>query len=187
MVQLTRIYTKSGDKGKTSLGNGKRVQKSSIRIDAIGTVDELNCSLGLVLLHLEKSDIYDLILKIQNDLFDVGADLCLPEEKYDFDPLRITPQYTDYLEQMIDHYNASLNPLASFILPGGSAASSYIHLSRAIARRAERLVCALKEIEDLSQPLVIYLNRLSDLLFVLGRYLNDKGTNDILWIPGGVK
>lgn len=187
MVQLTRIYTKSGDKGKTSLGNGKRVQKSCIRIDAIGTVDELNCSLGLVILHLEKGNISDLILKIQNDLFDLGADLCVPEEKLDYEPLRITPSYTDYIEQMIDFYNASLSPLNSFILPGGSAASSYIHLSRATARRAERLVCALKETEDLSQSVVIYLNRLSDLLFVLGRYLNNKGTDDVLWIPGGVK
>lgn len=192
MVQLTRIYTKSGDKGKTSLGNGKRVLKSSLRINAIGTVDEANSFLGVALMRIKDEDTRALILKIQNDLFDVGADLCLPEtgEKIDYEPLRVTSKQVDNLEEKIDFYNASLSPLKSFILPGGSDAASYMHLCRTVVRRAERYVCAIVEEEGnatcVSKMVVQYLNRLSDLLFVLARILNNNGQNDVLWIPGGI-
>lgn len=192
MVQLTRIYTKSGDKGKTSLGNGKRVLKSSLRINAIGTVDEANSFLGVALMRIKDEDTRALILKIQNDLFDVGADLCLPEtgEKIDYEPLRVTSKQVENLEEKIDFYNASLSPLKSFILPGGSDAASYMHLCRTVVRRAERYVCAIVEEEGnatcVSKMVVQYLNRLSDLLFVLARILNNNGKNDVLWIPGGI-
>ena len=191
MVQLTRIYTKSGDKGKTSLGNGKRVLKSSLRINAIGTVDEANSFLGVALMHIKDDDTRALVLKIQNDLFDVGADLCLPDtaEKIDYEPLRVTKQQVDNLETKIDFYNASLSPLKSFILPGGSDAASYMHLCRTVVRRAERYVCAIVEEEGdekyVSKLVVQYLNRLSDLLFVLARIVNNNGKNDVLWVPGG--
>jgi cob(I)alamin adenosyltransferase len=192
MVQLTRIYTKSGDKGKTSLGNGKRVLKSSSRIHAIGTVDEANSFLGVALMHIQEDKMRYIILKIQNDLFDVGADLCLPEtaEKIDYQPLRVTKQQVDFLEKKIDFYNAALLPLQSFILPGGSEASSYMHLCRTVVRRAERYVCSIAEEEAehdkfVSQLVIQYLNRLSDLLFVLARIHNNNGKNDVLWIPGG--
>lgn len=191
MVQLTRIYTKSGDKGTTSLGNGKRVLKSSLRINAIGTVDEANSFLGVALMHIKDEDIQALILKMQNDLFDVGADLCLPEtaEKIDYKPLRVTQKQVNNLEEKIDFYNARLAPLKSFILPGGCDAAAYMHLCRTVVRRAERYVCAIVEEEGdkkcVSQLVVHYLNRLSDLLFVLARILNNDGKNDVLWIPGG--
>ena len=193
MVQLTRIYTKSGDKGKTSLGNGKRVLKSSLRINAIGTVDEANSLLGVALIHIQEDKMRQLILKIQNDLFDVGADLCLPEvvEKLDYEPLRVRKEQVDFLEGKIDFYNAELLPLQSFILPGGSEASSYMHLCRTVVRRAERYVCAIAEEEGdekcVSQLVVQYLNRLSDLLFVLARINNNNGKNDVLWVPGGAQ
>ncbi|MBP9752712.1 MAG: cob(I)yrinic acid a,c-diamide adenosyltransferase [Proteobacteria bacterium] len=188
MVLLSSIYTRSGDKGKTSLGNGERVLKSSIRINAIGTVDELNSFIGLSLLEDMPDDIVLLFKKIQNNLFDVGADLCMPDldGKLDFAPLRITQDQIDFLETQIDYYNAYLSPLNSFVLPGGSKQSGYLHVLRTIARRAERLVCQIgDERPDHSPFLVIsYLNRLSDLFFVLARFLNDKGQNDVLWEPG---
>lgn len=180
VVQLTRIYTKGGDKGKTSLGNGKRVLKSSPRIEAIGQVDEVNAFIGLCA-H-EPSPICNFLKKIQMDLFDLGADLCMPD--LDEAKLRITPDHVQMLEDMIDHYNQDLAPLNSFVLPGGSLLSSYLHIARTTTRRAERFLCSLQESEPLNPQTIIYLNRLSDLLFVLGRYMNDKGSKDVLWIPG---
>ncbi|MBX9976788.1 MAG: cob(I)yrinic acid a,c-diamide adenosyltransferase [Alphaproteobacteria bacterium] len=187
MVVLSKIYTKTGDKGKTGLGNGKRVPKSSLRIDVIGAVDEANAALGLCRLHASHNKESDILLyHLQNDLFDVGADLCLPEG----DGLRIAPSQVKFLEQTIDYYNSSLPSLRSFILPGGSALSSYFHLARTIVRRAERLTCALQEklVSDkepeLNSEIIKYLNRLSDLLFVLCRVANHNGENDVLWVPG---
>lgn len=190
MVQLTRIYTKTGDKGKTSLGNGTRISKTDIRIEAIGSIDEINSFVGVAVLFVEDQEILKLLYLIQNNLFDIGADLCLPEsdDQLDYKPLRINTNQTTYLEKMIDLYNADLKSLKSFILPGGTKASSFLHLARTITRRAERLLCHLKE--DLSEKdacvlnVLAYINRLSDLFFVLCRFLNDKGANDVLWEPG---
>jgi len=180
MVTLTRIYTKSGDKGKTSLGNGKRVAKHDLRIETIGTVDEANATIGLCRLH-SNSDMDKLLSCIQNDLFDVGADLCMPEG----DGLRIVEDQTFFLEKSIDQYNHDLAPLTSFVLPGGTPLATTLHLARTIVRRAERLACALKEESlSLNDELIRYLNRLSDLLFVLARIANNKGKDDVLWVPG---
>jgi len=188
MVQLTRIYTKSGDKGKTSLGNGQRIEKNSLRIEAIGSVDEVNSTIGLAILYCSEEPIKILLQKIQNNLFDMGADLCVPDldTELDYQPLRITQEQVDFLETQIDLYNAQLNPLTSFVLPGGTSASAYMHLCRTITRRAERIICALRDetSNDSINLVLCYINRLSDLFFVLGRYLNDKGKNDILWQPG---
>ncbi|CAO5682686.1 MAG: Cobalamin adenosyltransferase [Holosporales bacterium] len=188
MVQLTCIYTKSGDFGKTSLGNGERVLKSSTRIDAIGTVDELNSFLGLALTQKMPEKIEALLTSIQNNLFDLGADLCMPDldDHLDFKPLRITKEQVEKLESEIDTYNAYLSSLNSFVLPGGTKQSAYMHCLRTITRRAERIVCALHEDASKNSVLLMiaYLNRLSDLFFVLGRYLNNLGQDDILWKPG---
>lgn len=180
MVQLTRIYTKSGDKGKTSLGNGQRVPKSSMRIEVIGQVDEVNAFLGLCA--MEDSVAKDLFKAIQQDLFDLGADLCMPMAETK--TLRITPQHCDQLENTIDFYNKDLEDLKSFVLPGGSRLSSYLHITRTIVRRAERCLCALQAEEPINTFALVYLNRLSDLLFVLARYMNNKGVDDVLWVPG---
>lgn len=181
MVTLTRIYTKSGDKGKTSLGNGKRVTKNDLRIETIGTVDEANATIGLCRLHAN-GDIDKLLSRIQNDLFDVGADLCMPEGE----GLRIIKKQTLFLEKSIDQYNDDLAPLTSFVLPGGSLLATTLHLARTVVRRAERLACGLKEESPiLNEELIRYLNRLSDLLFVLARIANNKGIDDVLWVPGG--
>ena len=184
MVKLTKIYTRGGDKGQTSLGNGKRVAKHDLRVAAYGTVDEANAVIGLV--RLETEGKLDLLLgRIQNDLFDVGADLCTPEEadpKYP--PLRVTAAQVERLEQEIDHYNASLEPLTSFILPGGSRLAAEFHLARTVARRAERDMTALAEQEAVNAEAIKYVNRLSDLLFVLARHANDGGKADVLWVPG---
>ena len=180
MVQLTRIYTKSGDKGKTSLGNGQRVPKSSLRIEAIGQVDEVNAHLGLCA--GDESQAKDLLLAIQQDLFDLGADLCMPMGETQ--SLRITVQHCDQLEKMIDFYNQDLADLKSFVLPGGTPLSRYLHVTRTVVRRAERCLCALQDQEPINPQALVYLNRLSDLLFVLSRYMNDKGAGDVLWVPG---
>ena len=184
MVKLTKIYTRGGDKGQTSLGNGKRVAKHDLRVAAYGTVDEANAVIGLVRLDTEGE--LDLLLeRIQNDLFDVGADLCTPEEadpKYP--PLRITADQVERLEQEIDHYNAALEPLTSFILPGGTKLAAQFHLARTVARRAEREMTALAEQETVNTEAVKYVNRLSDLFFVLARHANDGGRADVLWVPG---
>lgn len=184
MVQLTRIYTRGGDKGKTALGNGSRVAKHAPRVAAYGTVDECNATIGLVRLHT--SDEADAMLaRIQNDLFDLGADLCTPEEEAPaYPPLRITASQVERLEQEIDAMNAELEPLQSFVLPGGTAASAHLHLARTVARRAEREVTALADEEAINPEAIRFINRLSDLLFVMGRYLNDKGSQDVLWVRG---
>ena len=184
MVQLTRIYTRGGDKGKTSLGNGSRVAKHAPRVAAYGTVDECNSVIGLVRLHT--SDEADAMLaRIQNDLFDLGADLCTPEEEAPaYPPLRITAAQVERLEQEIDAMNAELEPLQSFVLPGGTAASAHLHLARTVARRAEREMTVLADDEAINPEAVRFINRLSDLLFVMARFLNDKGRQDVLWVRG---
>lgn len=181
MVNLTRIYTRGGDKGKTSLGSGERVLKCDARIQAIGEVDEANAAIGWVRQHVEKS-VDTLLARIQNDLLDLGADLCIPEEKEGV--LRIIPSQVDFLEKKIDALNAQLMPLNSFVLPAGSPASSAFHMARTIVRRAERSLVALHKSQPINGEIVKYLNRLSDLLFVLGRHANDRGRKDVLWVPG---
>jgi cob(I)alamin adenosyltransferase len=187
MVFISRIYTKSGDQGETGLGNGTRVPKDHPRVAAYGTVDELNSVLGLLIAHDPARPETDLLRKVQNDLFDVGADLCLPESA-DEQPgqhLRVTAEQPARLEAAIDRLNASLSPLTSFVLPGGTPAAAWCHLARTVCRRAERAVVTLMASERVNSQVVIYLNRLSDLLFVLARVFNDGGRADILWQPGG--
>mgnify|MGYP002789910247 CR=1 FL=1 len=186
MVQLTRIYTKSGDKGKTGLGNNERVYKNSDRIEAIGEVDETNAFMGWAL-ELCEEKLKAILLRIQNDLFDLGADLCVPEtlEEASQNRLKITTEQVDYLEHQIDDLNAGLLPLTSFVLPGGSQASAALHMARTVTRRAERRVVTLSLKENINPEVVRYLNRLSDLLFVMARYVNAKmAQGDVLWIPG---
>ena len=187
MVKLTRIYTRGGDKGQTSLGNGARVPKHALRVEAYGTVDEANAILGMARLHTAELPATDAMLaRIQNDLFDLGADLCTPEEESPkYPPLRIVESQVERLEQEIDSLNAELAPLNSFILPGGSPAAAHLHLARTVARRAERQMTALAEHEAVGEAALKYINRLSDHLFVLARWLNAKGTADVLWVPGG--
>jgi cob(I)alamin adenosyltransferase len=186
MVKLTKIYTRGGDSGETSLGDGTRVAKSATRVAAYGDVDEANAILGIVRLHLTGLD-DEILARIQNDLFDIGADLCVPiTETPDYPPLRVTQAQIDWLEGQIDRMNAELAPLNSFILPGGSPAAAFLHQARTVVRRAERLVVTLlaEPGEAVNRLVLIYLNRLSDLLFVMSRYVNDKGANDVLWVPG---
>jgi len=190
MVQLTRIYTRGGDAGETSLGSGKRVPKYDTRVAAYGTVDETNSVIGVARLNVDSSsDIDDMLARVQNDLFDLGADLCTPESKSlsikdNNEALRIVESQVVRLEKEIDELNANLNPLKSFILPGGTAGASYLHLARTVARRAEREMVELATKETINPMALKYINRLSDHLFVLARHLNDRGTTDILWIPG---
>lgn len=190
MVLLSRIYTKTGDKGTTALGDGRRVPKHAPRIEAYGTVDELNAVLGLALLALEDAEGAALLKRIQNDLFDLGADLCVPERPgrragaRSAKRLRITEAHIRPLEEAIDRMNAALNPLKSFVLPGGTAASSWLHLARTVCRRAERRVVGLARRETINPQAIVYLNRLSDLLFVMARRANDGGRADVLWVPG---
>ena len=188
MVRLTRIYTRGGDKGETSLGDGTRVAKHSLRVEAFGTVDEANAAIGLARLHLD-GDEDAMLARIQNDLFDLGADLCRPEnlakeKKAGAPPLRLVEAQVLRLEREIDEMNAALQPLESFVLPGGSAASAYLHLARTIARRAERAMTTLAVKSPVNPIAIKYINRLSDHLFVLARYLNGRGKADILWRPG---
>jgi len=192
MVQLTRIYTRGGDMGVTSLGDGSRVAKQSLRVEAYGTVDEANAAIGIVRLHVAQTQYggeTDAMLgRIQNDLFDLGADLCVPEDgRRAAGRLRIAAAQVVRLESEIDAINAELAPLESFILPGGTPAAAYLHLARTMTRRAERLVCALAAAETINPEAVKYLNRLSDHLFVLGRRLNDNGARDVLWQPGATR
>ena len=184
MVKLTKIYTRGGDKGKTSLGNGKRVPKDDVRVEAYGDVDELNAIIGIARLHSYGSA--DAMLgRIQNDLFDLGADLCTPEEKDPkYPPLRIAAEQVERLENEIDSLNSELAPLNSFILPGGAAVSAHLHHARTVCRRAERRMVSLTESQNINYISISYINRLSDFLFVLARYLNEKGANDVLWVPG---
>jgi len=184
VVKLDKIYTRGGDKGYTSLGDGVRVSKHHLRIEAIGTVDEVNASIGLVRYYSDES-VKRILLDIQHDLFDVGADLCTPaKENPKREALRVQQSQIDRLEAIIDELNLKLEPLTSFILPGGSQVSSYLHLSRAIVRRGERVLAKLMDEEDINPLCFHYLNRLSDLLFVLCRHCNDGGKKDILWKPG---
>lgn len=189
MVRLNRIYTKTGDNGTTGLGDGSRVTKYDARVEAYGTVDEANAAIGLARLHTGDLPEVDAILgRIQNDLFDLGADLCTPvtTKPLGYEPLRIVETQVERLEAEIDAMNARLQPLKSFILPGGTPAAAYLHLARTISRRAERLMVELanKEGETVGGPALRYINRLSDLLFVLGRVANADGTKDVLWVPG---
>ncbi len=187
MVRLTRIYTRGGDKGETSLGDGSRVAKQSPRVEAYGTVDEANATIGLARLHVD-AEADAMLARIQNDLFDLGADLCTPEEgRRAAGALRIVAAQVARLEGEIDRMNAALRPLDSFILPGGTAAAAHLHLARTVTRRAERLVCALAAAEQVNPEAVKYLNRLSDHLFVLGRRVNDNGARDVLWQPGATR
>jgi cob(I)alamin adenosyltransferase len=184
MVQLTRIYTRGGDKGQTSLGDGSRVAKQSLRVAAYGTVDEANAAIGLARLHVD-GEADAMLARIQNDLFDLGADLCTPEEgRRAAGALRIVASQVKRLEREIDAINGGLQPLNSFVLPGGSAAAAYLHLARTVTRRAERLTCALAAEERVNPEAIKYLNRLSDHLFVLSRRVNDNGATDVLWQPG---
>lgn len=186
MVYLSRIYTKSGDHGDTGLGDGTRVPKDDPRVAAYGAVDELNSTLGVLLTQDLDVDLRELFRSVQNDLFDVGADLCVPQapDEAAGPKLRVRPEQAGRLESRIDHYNDGLKPLQSFILPGGHSAAAWCHLARTVCRRAERAVVTLARAETINAEIVVYLNRLSDLLFVLARHLNDRGQADVLWVPG---
>jgi cob(I)alamin adenosyltransferase len=187
MVKLTRIYTRGGDRGETSLGNGTRVAKHDPRVAAFGTVDEANAVIGLARLHTDAAA-DAMLARIQNDLFDLGADLCRPgDDPSEANTLRMQPAQVERLEDEIDRLNASLKPLHSFILPGGRPAAAYLHQARTVVRRAERLTTELASREPINPVAVQYLNRLSDHLFVLGRHLNDQGAADVLWAPGAYR
>jgi cob(I)alamin adenosyltransferase len=187
MVVLNRIYTRTGDDGSTALGTGERVPKTSPRIEAYGTVDEANAAIGLARLHTATADLVMLdamLARIQNDLFDLGADLCVPESKAGAERLRVVQPQVDRLEREIDALNEELPPLRSFVLPGGHPAAAHLHLARTVARRAERTMIKLAEGEEVSGPALRYINRLSDFLFVASRFVNAKAAGDVLWVPG---
>ncbi|MEM8572602.1 MAG: cob(I)yrinic acid a,c-diamide adenosyltransferase [Pseudomonadota bacterium] len=187
MVVLSRIYTRTGDKGETALGNGARVPKYSVRVAAYGTTDEANAAIGLARLHAE-GELDEALARIQNDLFDAGADLCTPDIENDataeYPRLRVVAAQVERLEAEIDAMNADLKPLRSFVLPGGSALAAHLHVCRTISRRAERLVVELSGMEAVNPEAVRYLNRLSDWFFVASRKANDNGASDVLWVPG---
>jgi cob(I)alamin adenosyltransferase len=184
MVRLNRIYTKTGDKGKTSLASGRRVNKDHIRIKSYGSIDELNSILGIVRQTISKKNV-KIIAEIQNDLFDLGADLATPIiTKPKFKPLRVTEKQVLRIEKRIDEYNKKIKPLSSFILPGGSTSASYLHNARTVARRAETNIVTLSAKEKVNPSALKYINRLSDLFFVLSRVENNYGKKDILWKPG---
>jgi len=188
MVKLNKIYTRTGDGGITGLVDGSRVGKADARIQAIGAVDEANCWIGFLVTNMEQSEHVPALFRIQNDLFDLGADLATPSENGDFRPsqieLRVTTSQIEWLEQQIDKLNQSLEPLSSFILPGGNESAARAHIARAAVRSAERAVALLSQDEPTNPAALAYVNRLSDYLFVLGRGLNDKGSADIKWVPG---
>jgi len=191
MVVLNRIYTRTGDAGDTALGTGERVSKAHLRIQAYGTVDETNATLGLVRLHTATAEMQKLdqmLARIQNELFDLGADLCVPDTGKDlgYEPLRILPKQYERIEAEIDDLNAELSPLRSFVLPGGHPAAAYLHLARTVCRRAERLVVELAahEGEHVSEGAIAYVNRLSDFFFVASRWANARAGGDVLWVPG---
>jgi cob(I)alamin adenosyltransferase len=187
MVVLSKIYTRTGDAGDTALGDGTRVAKHALRVSAYGTVDETNATLGLARLHAS-GDMDAALQRIQNDLFDLGADLCRPDMARDheagYTPLRIIDAQVDRLEAEIDAMNANLTTLRSFILPGGTALAAHLHLCRTVSRRAERLTVELATLEDINPAALRYLNRLSDWFFVASRIANDGGRGDVLWVPG---
>jgi cob(I)alamin adenosyltransferase len=187
MVRLTKIYTKTGDRGRTRLGDMSEVDKTDIRVEAYGSVDEANAVIGVARRAVEDEAVDALLARIQNEMFDLGADLCVPDtgEDLGYEPLRITAKQVEALESGIDHWNEKLAPLDSFILPAGSEAAARLHLARTVSRRAERRTVALQQIDDRLNPETVrYLNRLSDLLFVLARIANDDGRADVKWVPG---
>jgi cob(I)alamin adenosyltransferase len=190
MVILNKIYTRTGDDGTTGLGSGERVKKYDVRIAAYGTVDEANAAIGVARLHVQSREpiVDEMLARIQNDMFDLGADLCVPDrgEKPVHEPLRIAPAQVKRLENEIDQLNASLKPLRSFVLPGGSPAAAALHVARTVTRRAERhmVELAANPSEPVSDAALHYINRLSDFLFVASRYVNDRGAADVLWVPG---
>jgi cob(I)alamin adenosyltransferase len=192
MVVLNRIYTRTGDGGETALGSGERVSKADLRIEAYGTVDETNTVIGLVrqhTMHVKLAPLDQMLARIQNELFDLGADLCVPDrgQKLEWEPLRILASQAERLEQEIDQLNDALSPLRSFVLPGGTAAGAYLHQARTVCRRAERLMVALNGVEGevVSAAALSYVNRLSDFLFVASRWANAvAGDGDVLWVPG---
>ena len=189
MVVLSKIYTRSGDDGTTALGSGRRVAKHDLRVEAYGTLDETNAAVGLARLYTRDGppSLDAMLARVQNDLFDLGADLCFPDESKDArGRLQMTDAQVERLEHEIDSLNRELQPLRSFVVPGGSPASAFLHLARTISRRAERLMVALagRKGETVGAPALRYINRLSDFLFVAARYANDKGNFDVLWVPG---
>ena len=192
MVVLNKIYTRTGDAGDTALGSGERVSKADLRIETYGTVDETNAVVGLARLHCNDArlaQLNDMLGRIQNELFDLGADLCVPDkgQKLEWEPLRMLPAQSERLEQEIDLLNESLSPLRSFVLPGGTPAATFLHQARTVCRRAERLMVALKGVEGehVNAAALTYVNRLSDFLFVASRYANHvAGDGDVLWVPG---
>lgn len=188
MVKLNKIYTRTGDDGTTGLGNGERRMKYDRRIEAYGTVDEANAAIGMARVHLEDTDLDAMLSRVQNDMFDLGADLAVPDtgEDLGYEPLRIVAHQVERLEQDIDMLNERLEPLKSFILPAGSPASAALHLARTIARRAERLMVELAEQpgEHVNREALHYINRVSDFLFVAARIANEDGKADVLWVPG---
>jgi cob(I)alamin adenosyltransferase len=189
MVVLNKIYTRTGDSGTTALGTGERVAKHALRISAYGSVDETNAQVGMVRLHLaEHPDVDAMLGRIQNDLFDLGADLCVPDRgpKAGTPSLRVTDAQVQRLEDEIDQMNGTLKPLRSFVLPGGTAAAAALHVARTVSRRAERVISELATVPDepVSAPALKYINRLSDFLFVASRFVNDRGAGDVLWVPG---
>jgi cob(I)alamin adenosyltransferase len=188
MVVLSKIYTRTGDDGTTALGSGRRVAKYDLRVECYGTLDETNAAIGLARLHTRSDQALDAMLaRIQNDLFDLGAELCYPDESKDArGRLSVSDGQVERLESEIDTLNRELQPLRSFVLPGGTQAASFLHLARTISRRAERLMVALaaRPSEPVGGSALRYINRLSDFLFVSARYANDKGKSDVLWVPG---
>lgn len=191
MVVLNRIYTRTGDAGETALGSGDRVSKAHLRIQAYGTVDETNATVGIVRLHTATPEMQKLdamLARIQNELFDLGADLCVPDTGKDlgYEPLRILPKQFERLETEIDELNAELSPLRSFVLPGGHPAAAHLHLARTVCRRAERLIVELAsdKAEHVSEGAIAYVNRLSDFFFVASRWANAQAGGDVLWVPG---
>jgi cob(I)alamin adenosyltransferase len=192
MVVLNKIYTRTGDKGTTALGSGERRAKHDVRIEAYGTVDETNAVVGVIRLLTRDAEAagvaeLDAVLnRIQNDLFDLGADLATPDtgEKLEYEPLRIIDSQVEAIEQAIDRFNGDLEPLRSFVLPGGSEAAAHLHVARTVSRRAERLMVALLDSEPVNDAALRYMNRLSDFFFVAARWMNDHGRADVLWVPG---
>ncbi len=189
MVRLNKIYTRTGDSGDTGLGDGARRPKYDARVSAYGEIDELNCVIGLARLHtsgqgVDLARIDKILARVQNDLFDLGADLCVPPKPDETHALRIVPPQVEALERAIDDLNAELSPLTSFVLPGGSTAAVQLHQARTVCRRAERAIDYLASREPVGAPALAYVNRLSDYLFVAARFANKRGEGDVLWVPG---
>ncbi len=190
MVTLNKIYTRTGDDGSTALGTGERVRKDNLRVTAYGTLDETNSTIGIAVTALTKKDVklITILQRIQNDLFDVGADLCVPDrgEELSYEPLRVTEAQVEKLERDIDELNSDLEPLTSFVLPGGTLAAAVLHQARTVCRRAERAIVTLSSEDDepVSAEALRYVNRLSDFLFVAARFANNRSQTDVLWVPG---